>query len=364
MKASAAPLALHVFSTFAVGGPQVRFAAIANHLGNAFRHIVVAMDGNYGCAERLAPDLNVVYPHVLTRKRATLQNARTFRQVLRDFRPDVLTTYNWGAIEWAMANAGQIARHVHIEDGFGPEERSTQIRRRVLMRRIFLRRATVALPSRTLWRIATETWRLRPTGLRYIPNGVDLTRFRMDASPARLSRNPAEQLVIGTVAALRAEKNLGRLIRAFGLIDLPARLVIAGDGPSRPELEELVAQMGLAQKVLFTGHLTDTAALYRSFDLFALSSDTEQMPLSVLEAMAAGLPIAATDVGDIRSMVAPENATLLAPCNHEELAGSMRALLTDLDRARSIGQANRAKAEREYDQNAMFCAHAALLRGN
>ena len=80
--------------------------------------------------------------------------------------------------------------------------------------------------------------------------------------------------------------------------------------------------------------------------------------------MAAGLPIAATDVGDIRSMVAPENATLLAPCNHEELAGSMRALLTDLDRARSIGQANRAKAEREYDQNAMFCAHAALLRGN
>ena len=86
MKASAAPLALHVFSTFAVGGPQVRFAAIANHLGNAFRHIVVAMDGNYGCAERLAPDLNVVYPHVLTRKRATLQNARTFRQVLRDFR--------------------------------------------------------------------------------------------------------------------------------------------------------------------------------------------------------------------------------------------------------------------------------------
>ena len=130
------------------------------------------------------------------------------------------------------------------------------------MRRIFLRRATVALPSRTLWRIATETWRLRPTGLRYIPNGVDLTRFRMDASPARLSRNPAEQLVIGTVAALRAEKNLGRLIRAFGLIDLPARLVIAGDGPSRPELEELVAQMGLAQKVLFTGHLTDTAALY------------------------------------------------------------------------------------------------------
>ena len=95
--------------------------------------------------------------------RATrLASVRSFRRALRRIRPDLLVTYNWGATEWALANALPLVRHVHIEDGFGPEEQAGQIARRVWLRRLFLRRATVMVPSRTLWRIATEIWRLPP----------------------------------------------------------------------------------------------------------------------------------------------------------------------------------------------------------
>ena len=205
--------------------------------------------------------------------------------------------------------ACRIARHVHIEDGFGPEERDRQTPRRVLIRRLVLARSTVVLPSRNLQRIATTIWRLPPARVRYIPNGIDLERFAAARTRRRAANTPP---VIGTVAALRAEKNLARLLRAFAAVDQPARLVIVGDGPERPALEAWRASLGLAERVEFAGHIDDPAPIYAGFDVFALSSDTEQMPLSVIEAMAAGLPVATTDVGDVRAMLAARTRRLSA----------------------------------------------------
>ena len=354
------PLLLHVYATFAVGGPQVRFAAIANRFGGAFRHAVVAMDGNTACRERLSPELDVSFPAVEIRKGDTLGNVRRFRRVLKTLKPDALVTSNWGSIEWAMANMMMGVRHIHVEDGFGPEERTAQLPRRVLMRRMLLRNAIVAVPSRRLWEIATGTWRLSPRRLRYIANGIDVSRF----TPAG-GREPHDVPVIGTVAALRPEKNLGRLLRAFAMVvaHAPCRLVIAGDGTERAGLENLAAALGVADAVTFTGHVGDTPALYAAFDLFALSSDTEQMPLSVLEAMAAGLPVAATDVGDVRFMVAQDNAASIVPLDDAALADSLTRLLGDHARRRRMGAANRAKAEAEFDQEAMFEAWRRLFTG-
>src|SRR5689334_15365559 len=94
------PLLLHVFSTFAVGGPQRRFVDLVAAFGSRYRHIVVAMDGNLACADRLPPDLEVRCDPIEVVKGATLGNVRRFRQRLAGFAPDVLVTYNWGAIEW------------------------------------------------------------------------------------------------------------------------------------------------------------------------------------------------------------------------------------------------------------------------
>ncbi len=350
---------LHVFSTFAVGGPQVRFCTLADRLGPGLHHDVVAMDGNTACAERVAPGVSIDFPGVDIRKGDTLGNVRRFATTLRARRPDLLVTYNFGAIEWALANLFARRPHVHIEDGFGPEERSRQLPRRVLLRRLALRRATVALPSRTLWRIATGIWRLDPARVRYLPNGIFLPPFA--AGPAL--DWPGEGPVIGTVAALRPEKNLFRLLRAFALVrrDRPARLVVVGDGPERPGLEALAATLGVAPSVTFAGHMERTAPAYRGFDVFALSSDTEQMPMSVLEAMAASLPVAATDMGDIADMLAEDNRPFVTPPDDAALAGALATLLDRPALGKSIGAANRARAAREFDEATMVRAYAALF---
>ncbi len=356
-----APLVLHVFPTFAVGGAQVRFAAIANHFGRAFRHIVVALDGNLACQERLNPDLDITFPAVAASRNAMLASAWRYRRLLRRWRPDVLVTCNWGAIEFALANIVPVTRHLHVVDGFGPEERTTQIPRRVLLRRLALARSPVVLPSRNLVRIATEVWKLPPTVIRYVPNGIDLTRFTPVGRPPAAGSIAAGP-VIGTVAALRPEKNIARLLRAFATLTA-GRLVIVGDGPERAALRTLAAALGIAAKVDFAGHHPDPAPFYAGFDIFALSSDTEQMPLSVIEAMASGLPVAATAVGDVPAMVSADNTPFITFLDDLALSQSLATLVADPERRRRIGQANRDKASRDFDQGAMFAAHGALWRG-
>lgn len=361
MSASIPPLVVHVFPTFAVGGAQVRFAAVANRFGPAFRHIVVSLDGDLGCRDRLRPDLDVTFPIVGAPKGAMFANARGFRRLLRQWRPDVLVTGNWGAIEFAMANIPPLTRHIHIEDGFGSEERETQLPRRIWTRRLVLARSQVVLPSRNLVRIATALWKLNPKRVLYVPNGIDLDRFAAGARPPH-----AGVPVIGTVAALRTEKNLVRLLQAFALAvkETPARLTIVGDGPERPALTALASSLGVADRVTFTGHRDDTPALYAGFDLFALSSDTEQMPLSVIEAMASGLPVAATDVGDVRGMLAPDNDPFVTPLDARAMADALMTLLPDSGRRAAIGAANLAKAQRDFAQAAMFERYRALWTGD
>ena len=354
------PLILHVFPSFAVGGVQVRFAAIANHFGRRWRHAVIAMDGDLSCRERLHPALNVEFPAVTVQKGDTLGNVLRFRRLLRRMRPDLLVTSNWGSIEWSLANLGTVVRQVHIEDGFGPDDRDGRLPRRVRLRRAVLRRRLVILPSRTLWEIATRVWHLDPRRLHHVPNGIDLARF---AGPPQPGERPGP--VIGTVAALRPEKNIARLLRAFALAAPggPASLVIAGDGPERPALEGVAQALGIHGRVRFTGHVADPVALLKRLDIFALSSDTEQMPLSLLEAMAAGLPVAATDVGDVRSMLAEVNAPYVTALDDAALAKGLRSLLDQPGLRRALGTANRIKAEQEFNQEAMFQAWAAAFDG-
>ena len=356
-----APLLLHAWSTFAVGGAQARFATIANHWGGRWRHAIVAMDGNLAARERLDPGLDVSFPSLALRKGNLPGNIRAMRAALRELRPVALLTSNWGTIEWAFANRVLLVRHVHIEDGFGPDERTGQLPRRVLTRRIMLAGRTVVVPSLTLRRIALEVWRLSPSRVRYLPNGVDLERF---APGAGLSW-PGEGPIVGTVAALRAEKNLSRLLRAFAVAsrDRPGRLLIAGDGPERPRLEALATELGVAERLIWAGHVSDPAPLLRGLDAFAMSSDTEQMPISLLEAMAAGLPVASTDVGDIAAILPPEQRPLVVPLDDAELGAAIGRLLANATLRRTMGEANRARVTAEYDQRSMLDGWAEVFDG-
>jgi glycosyltransferase involved in cell wall biosynthesis len=363
---------LHVFPSFEVGGPQVRFADIANRLAGKYQHTLISLNGDTSCASRLEPESGVRLMPLRARKSSGLDlgNLLGFRRLLSNIRPDVLLTYNWGAIEWAMANRWfPIARHIHFEDGFGPEETLRQLRRRVLFRRLALgKRTMLVVPSLTLQRLAMKNWRINPAQVVRIPNGIDCERFARQPNTEVLAdlQPSAGTALIGTIGALRPEKNFARLIRCVAAMPdtPPSRLVIVGEGPERSRLEATTQSSGIVGRVTFTGFVEPPERIMGRFDIFACSSDTEQMPYALIEAMAAGLPIVATDVGDVRAMVSEENRNFVVSRENEAaFAASLARLVADPYTRHRIGAANRARALRKFNLDAMCRAYNTLFSG-
>jgi len=369
--ASGNRLMLHVFPTYDVGGTQVRVTDIINHFGDKYRHAIIALDGNLACKTRLDGRVAVEYPAIDCAKGRLVGNVRRIAGALRQLGPDLLVTYNWGAIEWAFANTlAPVCPHLHMEDGFGAEEADRQLDRRVLFRRIaLLRTARVIVPSRSLLAIATRVWRLPPNKLAYIPNGVDWERFAASRDAAKQSEvgrlvKSSGEMLIGTVAPLRAEKNLGFLLRAFAAIAdrRAARLVIVGDGPERARLATLAQELRVAHAVDFAGHVNAVEEFLGVFDIFALTSRTEQMPNSILQAMAARLPVAAVDVGDVRRMLSSANKDFVVPKDDERAFVKMlERLLGDAQARTRLGRENQARVRECYDQKEMFRAYGTMF---
>lgn len=359
---------LHACSTFEVGGAQTRLAQIANHFGRKYRHLVVAMDGKTEALAHFDDNVDVELLSIPVKRGRTLGNIGPFRDMLRDINPDLLLTYNWGAIDWALSNMMARRPHLHLEDGFGPQETERQLPRRVWIRRLFLRQSTTLLPSRVLHRIALDQWRLPEKNLVYVPNGIDCDRFARapDWDFAARFGIPRGEFIVGSIAGLRPEKNLARLVEAFALVAQrrPARLVLIGDGDERPALTAQAAALGLADRVIFTGNSKVPEKLLSCFDVFAMSSNTEQMPISLIEAMAAGRPAAATDVGDIINMVTPDNRPYVVPRDATRLAEAIIDLMNKPELAARIGAANARRAREEYAEQRMFDSYEKLFDGD
>ena len=363
----AIPTLLHVYPSFDLGGAQRRFVQLANHFGGEYRHLIISLKGGSGAFALLGAGVEARMLDIGPSPGGTWNCVRKYRRILDRLRPDLLVTSNWGSIEWAIANLDGHVPHLHMEDGFGPEEASRQLPRRVWTRRLVLRRSTVMLPSETLYRLAREVWRLPARRLVFVPNGIDCARFTPSPDPAFAGALglAGDRPVIGTVAVLRPEKNLIRLLDAFALVlrQHDAQLVIVGDGPERARLEAQARALAIGERVLFTGSCASPERLLPSFDVFALSSDTEQMPISLLEAMAAGRAAAATDVGDVCRILAGENLPFVVPPDAGRLGDALLQLLSDPAARRKIGAANAARARDCFDQQAMFAAYRKLYAG-
>jgi glycosyltransferase involved in cell wall biosynthesis len=281
---------------------------------------------------------------------------------------DLVLTYNWGAMDAVMAHTlfGQalsLPPLVHHEDGFNEDEALRLKPQRNWYRRIGLGRAAgLIVPSHRLEGIALETWHQPRWRVRRIANGIPTAAYakkpRPDALPRVIKRKG--ELWLGTLAGLRAVKNLPRLVRAFAALGEEWQLVILGDGPEREAIRETAIALEIGHRVHLPGFVADPAAVLGLFDLFALSSDSEQFPISVVEAMAAGLAVAAPAVGDVAAMVAPENAPfIVAPGRDDTLAQALATLAADPALRRRVGEANRARARAEYDETAMLAAYRA-----
>jgi len=359
---------LHVFSTFAPGGPQVRTTRLIAALGPGWRHSILAMDGCTTARELLPEGARVELLPALA-KAGALRSVRRLRGLLREVGPDLLLTYNWGAIEAVVAARFAGLRAVlHHEDGFLPDEAAGFKRRRVLARRYCLRGVQgVIVPSGTLHELALQLWKLPRERVHWIPNGIELDAFEpADGHPelrARLGIPPAA-FVVGYVGHLRREKNPARLIHALArLQDEAVHALVLGAGPEEAAVEQAIRDHELAARVHLVGHQERPAEYYRAMNAFALSSDTEQMPVALLEAMASGLPAVSTDVGDVRRMLPASSRAFVVPLAAEEdettadLARVLAELAADPERARRLGLENRAHVQASYAFERMLAAY-------
>jgi glycosyltransferase involved in cell wall biosynthesis len=192
-----------------------------------------------------------------------------------------------------------------------------------------------------------------------IPNAVSLDRPQR-RHPERLD-GPATVLAVGR---LRAPKDFLTLVRAAALAPAGTlRVLIAGEGPDRPRLEAEIARLGMAGTVELLGEREDVAELLATADVFVLPSRSEGMPMSVLEAMAAGVPVVASRVGGVPELVRDGvTGTLVAAEDPGALAAALSALATDAGARARLGAAGRARAEAEFGLDMWRQAHVDLYR--
>jgi glycosyltransferase involved in cell wall biosynthesis len=203
-----------------------------------------------------------------------------------------------------------------------------------------------------------------------IVNGVDTTQFRpADAAERREARQRiatdwSQCKIIGHVARLTEIKNQSLLLRSFrGVIDRDpdVRLLIAGSGPLASILEDQVGVLGLRDHVRFVGELKDIAGFLHALDLFALSSDAEGMPMSVLEAMASRVCVVSTSVGGIPDMLNEGRAGVLVPPNNQAaFVSALLSVLGDATKRSTLAHAAYERSVTLYSQNAMVDRYEAL----
>jgi len=197
----------------------------------------------------------------------------------------------------------------------------------------------------------------QPEQVRVVWNGIEVARFRDVAVDRAVQRAalgvPSDALLITTVCRLYKPRDFNTLLHAFREVAdacPTAYLLIVGDGPYRPQVEALISRLDLAPNVTLAGFRRDIPQLLAASDIFVLATALwEGLPLTILEAMASGLPVVASDVGGIREAVVHlETGILIPPKAPRALSEALLELLTDQQRAMAMGQMGRERAEKSF----------------
>ncbi len=171
---------------------------------------------------------------------------------------------------------------------------------------------------------------------------------------------------MGVVARLQPEKGVATFLKAaarVSKVSQEARFLVVGDGPLREELLELVGRLGLRERVCFLGYRADARALTGLLDVLVVPSLTEGSPLIVLEAMAAGVPVVASEVGGIPDQVRHRQEGLLVPPDDPgSLGDAIVELLRDPTRARALGEAGRRRMSSEFAHETMVARVESVYR--
>ncbi|MBU2613034.1 glycosyltransferase family 4 protein [Patescibacteria group bacterium] len=351
---------LFLLTTSDWGGVQHFVFAMAKACQRLDLSVMVAAggDGELGarCTER-----GIAYAKLETVRRDLslvhdLAAIHEIRTLLRGYRPDVvhLNSSKMGVIGSIAADLEHVPRVVYRIGGWAFLERIGVFKRflYLLAERWTAPKKDVIVTVHPGDEAVAERKRIRPRHrLVTIPNGIDLAAFDRDLLSRDEARKrlglPLDATIVGTVANFYPPKNLPWYLEAVSTMRQPL-FVIVGDGPERDAIETKHQELGLADSVILAGRREDVQTLYRAFDMFVLPSSKEGMPWSLLEAMAAGVPCVATDVGACGWMLDDEAGIVVPSGDADALTNALSTLLGDTALRTRLGDAARNAVERRF----------------
>jgi glycosyltransferase involved in cell wall biosynthesis len=344
---------MHLLAPAEVGGLETVVATLAAGQARGGMSVMVAtLVDDHGRHEVWRAGLVEkgveVFP-LLVRGRRYLSERRAVAELLKDWRPDVVHTHGYrpDVLDAPIARRRGIptVTTVHGFTGNGVKNRFYEW----LQRRAFRRFEAVAAVS---GRLAEE---LRAAG---VPaSRIHLVRNAWAPSSAFLEREGARAelgldagpLVVGWIGRLTPEKDPELMLRAFSLLGEPsAILVMMGDGWMREELSALAGDLGIGDRVRWTGIVPDASRVVKAFDLLALTSRTEGIPMVLLEGMAAGVPIVARAVGGVPEMLCAQEAVLVRTGDDGAMAKAMRSVIASPGEATARAERARLRLRRDF----------------
>lgn len=348
------------------GHAAVLFTLLAERMRSQFEHAVLFFGSEELCDDhaRECRRLGVPFHSVRKRGRLALESHGAVVKVIGEVQPDVVVVNGAALVlpllvarsllraRWAFVLRETQANHLKTR----VEWLSSYAAARFGDAVIYL---SPEYQHEVQQRISSASWRARAV---VIPNGVDTHAF----SAERTTR--PEEVRLTMASRINAIKDHATLIDAIRLLrergHQNLRLSLAGDGPLVPELQARVAAAGLQEVVTFEG-LLDTGeviALLRRSDIYVHCTYGETMSNSILQAMAAGLPIVASDVPGVSNLVRHEDEALLVPVKDASaLADALERLLASTELREKLGSASRQRAVAEFSRDRMVDRYARLL---
>jgi sugar transferase (PEP-CTERM/EpsH1 system associated) len=372
--ASAPPLIAHVVFNLGIGGLENGLVNLINNTPReAYRHAVVCVRGMTDFHKRLRRD---DVPIVVLGQKPGLDPGSYVRawRVFSQLRPDIVHTRNLAALEMQLPAAlARVPIRVHSEHGRDGLDLNGDYARYNRVRKLFrpLVHRYVAM-SKNLQDWLVQTIAIDAGKVEQIYNGVDTVRFA-SRHEARRPIGPdgftaADSFIVGAVGRMVPVKDHETLVRGFarlrgtaGASAVRLRLVFIGDGPCRTHCERVAAELGVASACWFAGDRDDVADMLRQIDVLCLTSLNEGINNTVLEAMATGLPVVATNVGGNPELVESGSTGTLVPVQAPAaLADALQAYLNDAALCLRHGTLGRERVEKDFSIAAMVSRYASL----
>ncbi len=280
--------------------------------------------------------------------KAYVREWHLLRGLMRGAQPDVVHTHGYRSdVIGGLAAAVSGIPRVTTVHGFTGGDAKNRANEWVQVRAYHAFSAVVAVSKPIVQRLKDAG--VRDDVVHTIPNAIDTRQPSTTRQDARTTLGASNnEFVIGWVGRMSGEKGADVLVEALSDIKQPFKAIFVGDGPDRTTLQARAAQLGLDSSVHWTGVVPDAAALFSAFDIFVLSSRTEGIPIVLLEAMRANVPIVATRVGGVPEMLNDTEALLVPSEQPAALAAAISSVRDNAEAARTRARAARARLERDF----------------